>query len=225
MSAVNLPNLLTTLRLLLLPLFLTLLVYRRPGPALAVLVLAALSDALDGLLARWLDQKTAIGSFLDPLADKLLSVSGFVTLALIGPIPAWFVIVVISRDVLISLGALVLYLHDGRLEIAPSLTGKAAMLGQFATLVLTLLLQLHEAVGRFWQATLAAHGRPDDRLGTAVPLARTQPRRHPPGSGRTLKKAHLLRCPPPGSLRRATSPPRSPVRRPPCIWTFLSRLP
>lgn len=149
----NLPNLLTTVRLLLLPLFLTLLVYRRPGYALAVLLLAALSDALDGLLARWLDQRTAIGSFLDPLADKLLSVSGFVTLALIGPIPAWFVIVVISRDVLISLGALVLYLHDGRLEIAPSLTGKAAMLGQFATLVLTLLVQIDAPVGRLWQAT------------------------------------------------------------------------
>jgi cardiolipin synthase len=154
-SAVNLPNLLTTLRLLLLPLFLTLLVYRRPGPALAVLLLAALSDALDGLLARWLDQKTAIGSFLDPLADKLLSVSGFVTLALIGPIPAWFVIVVISRDLLISIGALVLYLHDGRLEIAPSLTGKAAMFGQFATLVLTLLLQLGTPAEQLWRALVA----------------------------------------------------------------------
>lgn len=150
-AAVNLPNLLTTLRLLLLPLFLTLLVYRRPGPALTVLLLAALSDALDGLLARWLDQRTAIGSFLDPLADKLLSVTGFVTLSLIGPIPAWFVIVVISRDVLISLGALVLYLHDGRLEIAPSLTGKAATAGQFATLVLTLLVQLAAPLGRLWE--------------------------------------------------------------------------
>ena len=156
MSAVNLPNLLTTLRLLLLPLFLTLLVYRRPGPALAVLVLAALSDALDGLLARWLDQKTAIGSFLDPLADKLLSVSGFVTLALIGPIPAWFVIIVISRDVVISIGALVLYLHDGRLEIAPTWTGKTAMVGQFATLVLTLLVQLGIVGKTPWQALLAA---------------------------------------------------------------------
>jgi cardiolipin synthase len=146
----NLPNLLTTLRLVLLPLFLTLLVYRRPEAALAVLLLAALSDALDGLLARRLDQRTAIGSFLDPLADKLLSVSGFVTLALIGPIPAWFVIVVISRDVLISLGALVLYLHDGRLEIAPSLAGKAAMLGQFATLVLTLLVQLEAPLRGLW---------------------------------------------------------------------------
>lgn len=154
MSALNLPNLLTTLRLLLLPLFLTLLVYRRAGPALSVLLIAALSDALDGLLARWLDQRTAIGSFLDPLADKLLSVSGFVTLSLIGPIPAWFVIVVISRDVLISLGALVLYLHDGRLEIAPSMTGKAAMLGQFATLVLTLLLQLDAPVERLWQTVI-----------------------------------------------------------------------
>jgi cardiolipin synthase len=151
---VNLPNLLTTLRLLLLPLFLTLLVYRKPGPALAVLLLAAVSDALDGLLARWLDQKTAIGSFLDPLADKLLSVTGFVTLALIGPIPAWFVIAVISRDVLISVGALVLYLHDGRLEIAPSLTGKAAMLCQFSTLLLTLMLQLGAPLRQLWEALI-----------------------------------------------------------------------
>jgi len=150
----NLPNILTTLRLLLLPIFLTLLVYRRPGPALVVLLLAALSDALDGLVARWLDQRTAIGSFLDPLADKLLSVSGFVTLSLIGPIPAWFVIIVISRDVLISLGALVLYLHDGRLEIAPSFTGKSAMLGQFATLLLTLLFQLDAAGERLWLTVL-----------------------------------------------------------------------
>jgi cardiolipin synthase len=152
---VNLPNLLTTLRLLLLPAFLTLLVYRRPGPALGVLLLAAFSDALDGLMARWLDQKTAIGSFLDPLADKLLSVSGFVTLALIGPIPAWFVIVVISRDVIISLGSLVLYLHDGRLEIAPSWTGKTAMLAQFATLVATLMLQLSLVGERTWLLLLA----------------------------------------------------------------------
>jgi len=151
----NFPNLITTLRLLLLPAFLTFLVYRRPGAALAVLLLAAFSDAFDGLVARWLDQKTAIGSFLDPLADKLLSVSGFVTLSLIGPIPAWFVIVVISRDVIISLGSLVLYLHDGRLEIAPSWTGKTAMLAQFATLVMTLLLQLSYVDEGHWMLLLA----------------------------------------------------------------------
>jgi cardiolipin synthase (CMP-forming) len=139
---VNVPNLITTVRLLLLPVFLTLLVYRLTGPALAVLIAAALSDALDGLIARRLNQKTSIGSFLDPLADKLLSVSGFVALTVLGPIPAWFVIVVISRDVIISLGSLVLYIHDGRLEIAPSLTGKAAMLCQFLALVLTLLVQI-----------------------------------------------------------------------------------
>jgi cardiolipin synthase len=139
---VNIPNLITTLRLLLLPVFLTLLVYSRPVPALAVLFAAALSDALDGLIARRLNQKTAIGSFLDPLADKLLSMSGFVALSFLGPIPAWFVIVVISRDVIISLGALVLYIHDGRLEIAPSLTGKTATLCQFVTLLLTLLVQI-----------------------------------------------------------------------------------
>lgn len=138
----NLPNLITTFRLLLLPVFLVLLVYRRPAAALAVLCAAALSDAVDGLVARRLNQKTAIGSFLDPLADKLLSVSGFVALSFLGPIPAWFVIVVLSRDLIISLGSLVLYIHDGRLEIAPSLTGKAATLCQFLTLVLTLVVQI-----------------------------------------------------------------------------------
>ena len=146
----NIPNLITTLRLLLLPVFLTLLVYRLPAAALAILLVAALSDALDGLIARRLNQKTAIGSFLDPLADKLLSVSGFVTLAFLGPIPAWFVIIVISRDVIVSLGSLVLYLHDGGLEIAPTLAGKAAMLCQFATLVLTLVVQLAGAGERAW---------------------------------------------------------------------------
>lgn len=146
----NVPNLITTLRLLLLPVFLTLLVYRRPAPALAVLLAAALSDALDGLIARRLNQKTAIGSFLDPLADKLLSVSGFVALSFLGPIPAWFVIIVLSRDVIISLGALVLYIHDGRLEIAPSLSGKAATLCQFVTLVLTLVVQITGAAEGAW---------------------------------------------------------------------------
>jgi cardiolipin synthase len=147
---VNLPNLITTLRLLLLPVFLTLLVYRRPVPALAVLVAAALSDALDGLVARRLNQKTAIGSFLDPLADKLLSVCGFVALSFLGPIPAWFVIIVISRDVIISLGSLVLYLHDGRLQIAPSLAGKTATLCQFLSLVLTLVVQITGAWETPW---------------------------------------------------------------------------
>jgi cardiolipin synthase len=147
---VNIPNLITTLRLLLLPVFLPLLVYRMPAAALAVLLAAALSDALDGLIARRLNQKTAIGSFLDPLADKLLSVSGFVALSFLGPIPAWFVIVVLSRDLIISLGSLVLYIHDGKLEIAPSLTGKAATLCQFVTLLLTLLTQITGAGERAW---------------------------------------------------------------------------
>jgi cardiolipin synthase len=139
---VNIPNVITTLRILLLPLFITLLVYRRPLAALVVLCLAALSDALDGLMARLFDQKTAIGTFLDPLADKLLSVSAFVTLTLIGPLPAWFVIIVISRDIIISLGSLVLYLHEGRLEIAPSRTGKLATAAQFLVILVTIAFQI-----------------------------------------------------------------------------------
>jgi cardiolipin synthase len=154
---VNLANVLTTLRILLLPLFITLLVYRRPAAALVVLSLAALTDMLDGLVARLLNQKTPLGTFLDPLADKLLAVSAFVTLALIGQprIPAWFVIIVISRDVIVSLGALVVYIHDHTLHIAPTLAGKAATLCQFLSILATLGLQITGRGDAAWRALLA----------------------------------------------------------------------
>jgi len=140
--AVNLANLLTTLRILLLPLFVILLVYRRFDVALGVLVLAAATDALDGLAARLLDQRTPVGTFLDPLADKLLGVSAFVTLTLLGPIPKWFALVVISREVIVSLGTLVLYLVEHRMEIRPTRTGKAATACQFLAILATLALQI-----------------------------------------------------------------------------------
>jgi cardiolipin synthase len=140
--AVNLANLLTTLRILLLPLFVILLVYRRFDVALGVLVLAAATDALDGLAARMLDQRTPIGTFLDPLADKLLGVSAFVTLTVLGPIPVWFALVIISREVIVSLGTLVVYLVEHRIEIRPTWTGKTATACQFVAIVATLVLQI-----------------------------------------------------------------------------------
>jgi cardiolipin synthase len=151
---VNLANVITTLRILLLPVFVTLLAYRHPVAALGVLALAALTDMLDGLVARLLNQRTPIGSFLDPLADKLLAVSAFVSLAILGPIPAWFVIIVISRDVIVSLGTLVLYLHEHRLLIAPSLAGKAATLCQFLSILATLAFQITGRGAAPWHALL-----------------------------------------------------------------------
>src|SRR6202051_5134671 len=95
----TLPNQLTFLRLGFLPFFIILVLYRRYSWALAILVLAALTDGLDGLLARTLHQKSALGAYLDPIADKLLLSSSFIVLAMEKKIGWWLTILVISRDV------------------------------------------------------------------------------------------------------------------------------
>src|SRR5687767_14938173 len=95
------PNQLTFLRFGFLPFFIILVHYQRYAWALAVLVLAGLTDVMDGLLARSLNQKSALGAYLDPIADKLLLSSSFVVLALEGRIRWWLTILVLSRDVLI----------------------------------------------------------------------------------------------------------------------------
>lgn len=105
----GLPNWLTTLRILLIPVFVTLLVYRRAGLALLVFCLASLTDLLDGYIARVQGLQTRLGAFLDPVADKLLLTSGFVTLTWLKVIPFWITAVVVSRDVVLSIGVLVIH--------------------------------------------------------------------------------------------------------------------
>jgi cardiolipin synthase (CMP-forming) len=119
------PNQLTFLRLGFVPFFIVLLVYERFTWALLILVLAALTDGMDGLLARSLNQKTALGAYLDPIADKLLLSSSFVVLALEGGIPRWLTILVIGRDVLILVTASVILLVSGYHQFPPSIYGKA----------------------------------------------------------------------------------------------------
>ena len=94
----NIPNSLTILRILLIPVYVGLLVYERFDAAMGVLLLAGVTDALDGTIARAANQRTRLGAFLDPLADKLLLTSGFITLSTIHLIPSWVTIVVVSRD-------------------------------------------------------------------------------------------------------------------------------
>ena len=118
------PNQLTFLRLGFLPFFVILLFYKRFSWALAILVLAALTDGLDGLLARSLNQKTALGAFLDPIADKLLLSSSFVVLALEGQIRWWLTILVLGRDVLILTTASVILVAVGYRPFPPSVFGK-----------------------------------------------------------------------------------------------------
>jgi len=153
---VSLPNLLTAARILLIPLFVGLLLYEEHATAAIVFCGAGFTDLLDGMLARHMKSFTRLGAFLDPMADKLLSVSSFVTLAVKGPIPVWFVVIVISRDVMISLGTLILYLSDGALDIAPSSLGKVSTFLQFTTILATVIFLMDERVLFLWKTVLAA---------------------------------------------------------------------
>jgi cardiolipin synthase len=118
------PNQLTFLRLGFLPFFIISIQYHRYGVALIILIVAGLTDGLDGLLARSLDQKTKLGAYLDPIADKLLLSSSFVVLAFNGRISWWLATLVISRDVLILMAAAVILVVVGYRPFPPSIWGK-----------------------------------------------------------------------------------------------------
>jgi cardiolipin synthase (CMP-forming) len=134
------PNQLTFMRLGFLPFFIILVLYRRYSWALAILVLAALTDGLDGLLARTLHQKSALGAYLDPIADKLLLSSSFVALALEGQIRWWLTILVLGRDVLILITAAVILATLGYRPFPPSIFGKITTLLEILLVFVVLLL-------------------------------------------------------------------------------------
>ena len=118
------PNQITFLRLGFLPVFLMLIAYDRYRWALLVLVVSGLSDGIDGLLARSLNQRSALGAYLDPIADKLLLSSSFVLLAFKRQLAWWLTILVLSRDVLILIVAVVILLVSGYRPFPPSIYGK-----------------------------------------------------------------------------------------------------
>src|SRR5437899_2193024 len=121
------PNQITFLRLGFLPLFLILMSYERYRWALLVLVVSGLSDGIDGLLARSLNQHSALGAYLDPIADKLLLSSSFLILAFKKQLAWWLTILVLSRDVLILIVAVVILLISGSRPFPPSIYGKLTM--------------------------------------------------------------------------------------------------
>jgi len=136
----NLPNSLTILRILLIPVFIGFLLYERYEYSLAVLLLAGLTDGLDGTIARVANQRTRLGAYLDPLADKLLLTSGFVTLSVLHLAPSWIAIVVVSRDMMLMTGTLLARLTESHLDISPTLLGKGTTLVQFSYLILVVVL-------------------------------------------------------------------------------------
>ncbi len=152
------PNLLSILRMGLVPLFIIALVGNEPLRALLLFLIAGVTDGLDGFIARFYAQQSHLGTFLDPMADKLLLTSAYVMLA-IPPagggfsIPVWVSILVIARDVLIVVVALVLFLALDVTRFLPAVIGKITTGVQVVTVLLALLARISPA---FEVAALAA---------------------------------------------------------------------
>ncbi len=136
----NLPNFITLIRIVAIPFFLVLLSSGLYLEALIVFIVSGLTDFLDGALARMTNQQTPLGSYLDPVADKLLVMSSFVMLGLIRAIPPWLVVLVVSRDIIILSGYGVFYfLVEERLVVQPSFIGKLNTVFQLVTVGVVLL--------------------------------------------------------------------------------------
>jgi len=148
----NLPNKITIFRILLIPFFIATILYYGEGRtylrfvALAIFTIAALTDAIDGGIARSRDQVTELGVVLDPIADKMLIASAFISLSTIKNlpvdlrIPPWAVITVISRDIIIILGSLVIYFMKGNVVIKPSWLGKVTTFFQMSAILAILAI-------------------------------------------------------------------------------------
>ncbi|NLV30108.1 MAG: CDP-alcohol phosphatidyltransferase family protein [Acidobacteria bacterium] len=137
-------NQLTILRMLFVPVFVILLIYDHPKAATVVFLLAAVTDGLDGLLARKLQQKTVLGSFLDPMADKILLTAAFITLTIPSVplalhIPTWLTILTIGRDVLIAVSVLVIHMQTSHSQFPPSFLGKCTTAVQLLVVAVCML--------------------------------------------------------------------------------------
>jgi cardiolipin synthase len=132
------PNLLTLMRLFIIPFLVISILDGRYRLSLALFILAGISDALDGLLARWLRQKTTLGQYLDPIADKLLLSTLFVVLTHVGMIPQYVTVLVFSRDAGILLISTLLFVTNALRDFRPSLFGKLNTLVQIVALLVVL---------------------------------------------------------------------------------------
>ncbi len=152
----NLPNMLTLIRVLLIPLFVILIINKHSGWALVAFALAGITDGMDGLLARITHQRTELGAYLDPIADKLLLSAAFITLAITEMLPSWLTVVVITRDLIILVGFLVFILINYRPEMGPSLVSKVTTFFQISTILLVLLKEYYPSFESL--STIAIYG-------------------------------------------------------------------
>lgn len=143
------PNILTVLRILAIPFFVIAVLDGKMKTATIIFASAGITDILDGMIARRYHQVTRFGSMMDPAADKLLGASAYITFSLMGIIPPWLGALVFTRDVAISLGALVLHLLDMHVVARPTILGKRTTLAQVVTIIMAMLASLHPATAFF----------------------------------------------------------------------------
>lgn len=137
----TIPNFLTLTRILLLPFFVATIIYEEYQYALVLFIIASVTDLLDGLVARITKQITDFGKILDPVADKFFLITSFILMGNYGLMPKWLTIVVISKDLIIVTGSVILYFMTHKLRIEPSLLGKCASACQFVLIGLVLLFR------------------------------------------------------------------------------------
>lgn len=143
----TIPNLLSVLRMGLVPLFIIAVLDGQPLKALILFLVAGVTDALDGFIARFANQQSLLGTYLDPIADKILLTSAYVALTIpsLNPgvqIPVWITVLVIARDVLIVVMALIFYLAVGTRTFPPTLLSKVNTTAQVLAVLLVLLSAL-----------------------------------------------------------------------------------
>jgi cardiolipin synthase len=143
-GSINVPNVLTTARLVLAPVFLWLYLKGDEDGALIAFTVAAATDALDGLAARMLRQQTVLGAYLDAAADKLLVACALVALSVKGQVPWWLTGVVVGRDVLLAVGSLFLALRHAPVPVRPTRVGKYATALVFLIVVVVLAADYHD---------------------------------------------------------------------------------
>jgi cardiolipin synthase (CMP-forming) len=148
------PNQLTFLRLIFVPLIVIALIDGRYGWALGLFLAAGLSDALDGLLARLLNQKTMLGQYLDPIADKLLMSTMFLVTSIEHLIPWKFTVLVFARDLCILLTCALLYATASIRDFRPSVFGKANTVAQVVTVFFVLLHQINAETWIWYARTI-----------------------------------------------------------------------
>jgi cardiolipin synthase len=155
----NWANRITMLRMILVPVFIITILYHRLNLAFAIFVVAAITDGLDGYIARVRKERTQLGKILDPVADKMLIISAFICFSLVSGLPeylkmpAYVPIIVVSRDFFILFGAVVIYLITQKLEVKPTVLGKVTTFLQMLTVISLLLGFIYS--NWIWNTTVA----------------------------------------------------------------------